>query len=164
MSTLTLYRSPTVFSAGWSVAAQYIDQKKQTARRQLQNSYSLGQQESLDELVKVFAGCCKANWDGYDAAPVTEQTFQLARQLLDALPLGTHAPSVGAEPDGHITLEWYRSPKHTLSVSVSPESELHYAALLGSSKTYGTEPFFGEVPQQIVTLIQRICTHGAWQN
>ena len=164
MSTLTLHRIPTVFSGGLSETARYIDQQKQTARRQLQNSYSLGQQASIDELVKVFAGCRSANWDGYNAAPVTEQTFQLAHQLLDALPLGTHAPSVGAEPDGHITLEWHRSPRHTLSVSVSPESELHYAAFLGSSKVYGTEPFFGEVPQQIMALIQRVYVNDSWQN
>jgi hypothetical protein len=43
-----------------------------------------------------------------------------------------------------------------LSVSVSPDGELHYAALLGLSKAYGTEPFFGEAPRPILDLIFRV--------
>lgn len=38
---------------------------------------------------------------------------------------------------------------------VSPEGDLHYAALLGSSKVYGTEPFFGETPSRILELIRQ---------
>jgi hypothetical protein len=53
-------------------------------------------------------------------------------------------------------LEWYHSPRRTLSISFSKNSELHYAALLGASKTYGTEPFFGDVPKIIVDLVSRV--------
>jgi len=79
--------------------------------------------------------------------------YVLAQQFLDALPFGTPPPSFGAEPDGHITMEWHHSVRRTLSVSVSPEGELHYAAILGSNKTYGTEVFYGEAPKKIVDLI-----------
>ncbi|MFH0937823.1 MAG: hypothetical protein V1899_00835 [Planctomycetota bacterium] len=65
-------------------------------------------------------------------------------------------PSVGAEPDGHVTLEWHHSSRRTLSVSVSPDGELHYAALFGASKVYGTEPFFGNVPKSILDLISQV--------
>ena len=65
-------------------------------------------------------------------------------------------PSIGAEPDGQITVEWYRSPQRTLSVSISPDGELHYAALLGSAKTCGTEPFTGAVPNVVADLIHRV--------
>jgi hypothetical protein len=64
---------------------------------------------------------------------------------------------VGAEPDGHITLEWYRGPRWTLSVSVSPDGMLYYAALFGSSEVRGAEPFFGDVPDIILSLIRRVC-------
>ena len=100
--------------------------------------------------------CGSPNWDGYGAAPVIEETLRQGYRFLAALPLGTPAPSVGAEPDGHIVFEWYHSPRRTLSVSVSSEGELHYAALLGLSKAHGTEPFFGEVPQAILDLIRRV--------
>ena len=112
--------------------------------------------EVIDELSRVAEECRSANWDGYGAAAVAEDTFKQARSFLDALPVGTPAPSVGAEPDGQLTLEWYRSPRRLLSISVSSGGDLHYAALIGPAKAYGTEPFLGEAPQPIVHLIRRI--------
>lgn len=155
-STPTSY---AVFAShGTSKTAQFIANQARSGRRQLQESFTLGMQGkgAFDELSKVYEECSEPNWDGYDALPVTEAAYQLAFEFLETLPLSTPLPSFGAEPDGHITLEWHRSPSRTLSVSVSPEDELHYAALLGDSKAYGTEPFFGEAPKAIVDLIHRI--------
>ena len=73
-----------------------------------------------------------------------------------ALPLGTGAPTVGAEPDGEIALEWYFSPRYVLSVSVSATRELHYAASLGMRKAYGTELFGSSVPKIILELIRDV--------
>jgi hypothetical protein len=56
-----------------------------------------------------------------------------------------------------LTLEWHSSPRRTLSVSITPEGDLHYAALLGPrKKAYGTEPFFDEVPKAILDLIGQV--------
>jgi hypothetical protein len=41
-------------------------------------------------------------------------------------------------------------------VSITPEGDLHYAALIGPNKAYGTEVFFGEVPAGILDLIRRV--------
>ena len=112
--------------------------------------------EVVDELYKTVEQCSSANWDGYGATPVARETFMHACIFLEALPLGTTAPSVGAEPDGNLTLEWYLSPRHALSVSISPEGALHYAALLGHRKIYGTEPFWGEVPVIILDIIGQV--------
>jgi hypothetical protein len=106
--------------------------------------------------LKTFDECREPNWDGYDAPPVSEESYHLAHQCLAALPLSTPVPSIGAEPDGQITVEWYRSPQRTLSVSISPDRYLHYAALLGLTMAYGTEPFVGEVPKIISDLIHRV--------
>lgn len=65
-------------------------------------------------------------------------------------------PDIGAEADGQLTMEWYCSPRRTLSVSISSEGELHYAAMIGVSKAYGSEPFFGEIPEAIMNIINRI--------
>ena len=158
MSAIALRQLAAVASGGASETAVFIAEEKQKSRQQLQDSYALGQlgKGSLNELYRIFAECHQANWDGYGAAPVSVLAFQLACEFLEALPLGTPAPSIGAEPDGHITLEWYHSPRRTLSISVSPEGDLHYAALTGASKAYGTEPFFDEVPKEIMDLIHRI--------
>ena len=108
------------------------------------------------ELLKTFEECREPNWDGYGAQPVREETYDLAHQFLAALPFGTQAPSIGAEPDGQITVEWYRSPERTLSVSISPDGDLHYAALLEAERICGTETFRARMRQMFVTLIARI--------
>ena len=110
----------------------------------------------FEELLKTFEECRQPNWDGYGAQSVREETYHLAHQFWAALPLSTTVPSIGAEPDGQITVEWYRSPQRTLSVSISPDGELHYAALLGSAKTFGAEPFTGAVPTVVADLIHRV--------
>ena len=106
--------------------------------------------------LNVAESAARAGWDGSDASPVEQDTFRVAYQFLESLPIGTPAPTVGIEPDGHLTFEWYRAPRRTLSVSVSPEGDLHYSALLGpSNRAFGTEAFLGEVPKPIVDLIWR---------
>lgn len=100
--------------------------------------------------------CLRADWDGYGAEPVRAGTLALAYRFLGALPLGVPAPSFCAEPDGQLALEWYRSPRRLLSVSISPDGDLHYAAILGPNKAYGTEVFSGEVPRPIQDLIHQV--------
>jgi hypothetical protein len=112
--------------------------------------------EVFEELLKTFEECREPNWDGYGAEAVGEETYRLARQFLAALPLGRAEPSIGAEPDGHITVEWYRSPQRTLSVSISPDGDLHYGALLGTERICGTETFRARMPQVLVDLMVRI--------
>lgn len=158
MTAIALRQYIDTTSGGASETAGFIAEQVDKRRQQLQASYVLGQQAkgSFDELFQVFEECRHANWDGYNAIPVSDRAFRLTYQFLESLPLCTPAPDLGAEPDGHLTLEWNRSPRRTLSVSVSPEGDLHYAALIGARKYYGTEPFFGEVPQAIVDLISRV--------
>ena len=148
-----------VQTSGASDAARYVADQIGTGRERLHQSYSLGlrQKGVFDALCRVTEECSQHNWDGYGAAPVTNETYSLAYRLLEALPIGTPVPTVGAEPDGHLTLEWHRSSRRTLSVSVSPEGELHYAALLpGPSRDYGTRPFIGDVPARILELIHEV--------
>jgi hypothetical protein len=143
---------------GTSDAARRVSEQIQTSRQHLQRSFSLGLEGKgvFNELCAVAEECQAPNWDAQGAAPVTEETYKLAYRFLESLPLGIPAPSVGAEPDGHLTLEWHRSPRRTLSVSVSPESDLQYAALLGAGKAYGTEPFLGDAPKAVLDLVYRV--------
>jgi hypothetical protein len=137
--------------------AQYVCNELESSCRRLRDSHSIGWGSDVEaELAQVLNDCRSDNWDGYGAAAIIDETYVNTRALLNALPLGTPAPSVGAEPDGDVTLEWYRSPLHTLSVSVTSAGDLHYAALIGPSRAHGTEPFLGEPPQVILDLINRI--------
>jgi hypothetical protein len=148
----------TLPSRGSSEAAHYIAQQTENGLKHLKDSlvFGLNAKQATGELRSVFADCRMANWDGFQAEPVAMETYQLATQFLKTLPLGTPSPAIGAEPDGQLTMEWYQSPRRTLSVSISPQSELHYAALLGTRRAYGTEPFFGELPEPIMNLIHRV--------
>lgn len=159
MTAIAIHQFTDTTSGGASATAGFITQQIYDWHQQLQESYILGQKGkgSLNELYSVFDECRQPNWDGYGAVPVSERTFRIARAFLEALPLGEPAPSVGAEPDGHITLEWYSSPRQTLSVSVSPEGQLHYAALIDAENPkYATESFYGYVPRIIIELIHRV--------
>lgn len=160
MTSVEFYKLGFIMTGGASDTAYFIAEQIQKGRGHLQSSHSLGlgAKSVLEDLIKVAEECRSANWDSYGAASITNETFWQAYHFLSALPFGFPTPSVGAEPDGHLTFEWHRSSRRTLSISVSPEGDLHYAALLGSSKAYGTEPFSGTVPKIILDLINRVCS------
>jgi len=141
---------------GLSDAAQIVADASRKNYGRLAELETYSKQPAYEELWDVWQQCRQANWDGYDALPVQQETYHNAYRLIEALPLGHTLPSVGAEPDGHLTLEWHRHPHWTLSVSVSPEGILHYAALLGIEDPRGSCPFFGEVPESLLFLIRRV--------
>jgi len=83
-------------------------------------------------------------------------SFQLASRANRKLE--TYATYFLADPSsGGTPINNNHSRRRTLSVSVSPEGELHDAALIGPNRAFGTETFFDEVPVTIVDLIRRVC-------
>ena len=143
----------TCTGGGASPEARFIEEQLAESRNKLQASVSLGRRVVEERLCTIAEECREPNWDGYGAEPISDGTYTLAYSFLEALPLGSSMPTVGAEPDGQITFEWHRSARRTLSVSIDPEERLHYSALLGASKVHGEEPFFGEIPDRIVESI-----------
>jgi hypothetical protein len=155
------------FSQGWvyspsttvafSVEAMFIDSLPRQDERSSSISGGEGREALFQDLVDQYESCSRPNWDGQGALPVSQETYCCAYRFVEALPPGVKLPTVGAEPDGHLTLEWYRNPSRVLSVSIGPEGDLHYAALLGSSgKSAGTLAFLGDVPQELLAKIRRI--------
>lgn len=153
---------PAIFDVrptlGASNLARSIEEKLRDGLGHLKQSVSLnpGLSGAYAELAEIEEECLISGWDGYDALPVHPLSVEYARQFLGALPLGLQAPSIGADPDGHVTLEWCRSPNRILSISISPEGLLHYASLFGSSKQYGSEPFSGSIPESVLELVIKI--------
>lgn len=113
-------------------------------------------QAATIELSSVFAECLEPDWDGYGADPVTPQTRLHAERFLGMLASDSPPPTIGAEPDGQITMEWGSQPGRRISVSISPEGDFHYAAILGSSSRHGTERQFEEVPETVVSWIRAV--------
>ena len=117
-------------------------------------------QPAFDQLWAVWQDCKQPNWDGYGAVPVEQETYRNAYELIEALPLGCPLPtSFGAEPDGHLALEWHRHPRWTLSVSVGLDGTLHYAALLGIEDPRGSCLFDGKISETLLSLIRRVSAH-----
>jgi len=158
MTTAALISYSPMMTRGASELAHFVAKQGAEGRRSLQETFYFGfnVREVFNELYTVAEECKLANWDGQGALPVSDESYRAAFRFLEALPLGSVAPSVGVEPDGEMTLEWYHSPRRTLSISFNKDGELHYAALVGASKIYGTEPFFGDVPKIITDLISRV--------
>lgn len=154
MTTAALISYGSLATRGESDVAKIVAQQSAEGQRNLRNSYYFGShdREVFNELFAIAEGCKAVNWDGQGALPVSDESYRAAYRFLEALPLGYWRPSIGVEPDGEITVEWYHSSRRTLSISFSKNGELHYAALLGASKAYGTEPFFGDIPKTVIDL------------
>lgn len=111
---------------------------------------------SMRELAALADACAEAGWDGRDAASVDQSTVAVAQQVLLSIPSGIPRPALGAEPDGQITMEWYSNPRRVLSVSVSSDGVLCFAATLGAATRFGREPFHGWMPRSILDLINEV--------
>jgi hypothetical protein len=146
------------FTPGHGTAARYVQSQAPESHQHVQTQLSRGhaRQSAMVALLNTYESSSLADWDGHGAAPVSQAVYRNAYNLLEVLPDGLLMPSPGAEPDGQLTLEWHKSAYQTLSVSVTADGDLHYAALLGASRTYGTEPFLGQLPQPLLDLIQRV--------
>ncbi len=147
-------------TTGTSGEAQFIANESYQITRRLHESIALGLEGKgvFGELFAVYTECSDPNWDGYSALPVLPETYDNTRRYLESLPLGTPPPSVGAEPDGHLTLEWHSAPRKTLSVSIAPDGNLHYASIIGPFKRFGTEPIASH-GSEIINLIRRVLTN-----
>ena len=136
-------------------AAEWIDLAARQYREEFRKS-SLGHREALEELGDVWDECRYPDWDGYGALPVEQDTLRAAYSLIESLPLGFPRPSIGAEPDGQLTLEWRKSPRHILSVSVDPDGYLHYAGIFGTDKSHGSITYFSTPPDKLLQLVREL--------
>ncbi len=110
----------------------------------------------VDELQAVWESCSTPDWDGYGALAASQDALRNSRRFLESLPRDFPTPSISAEPDGALTMEWHCSERQTLSVSVSSGEELHFAGLFGPNRVDGSEALLTEIPQPILDLIRRV--------
>jgi hypothetical protein len=115
---------------------------------------------TFQQLDEIFGECSFEGWDGERAKPISVEVLQDARKFLYSFPLGIEAPEVGAEPDGAITLEWYRSPNKVISISINPDGWMYYAALIGTSKRHGADFSLMGVSDDLVEIISQVVGGG----
>ena len=138
MATITM---PLTISESSSKTANDVDQQRGEVYCLLQksNALELVAEETLQQLDEVLGECSSEGWDGANAKPVSGEVLQCAVRFLCSFSLRIEAPEVGAEPDGSITLEWYRSPNKVVSISINPDGWVYWAALIGASRRHGAD-------------------------
>ncbi len=109
------------------------------------------------ELGTLMVDCFRSGWDGHGAKAVGQHEYRAALRFIESLPPGFPPPTISADPDGCITFEWRVGARRMVLLSVHPDNRVDYAAVFGSSKTYGCEPFFGELPKVVSELVRRTC-------
>jgi hypothetical protein len=119
--------------------------------------------ETLAELDSLALETREPNWDGYNADGVMAETVALVREIIRLMPDDLALPSLSAEPDGHVSMEWIEGQHQRLSVSISPNGSLAYAAILDGEARHGTTALIGEIPEIVLRLI-RILTPPAERN
>ena len=113
----------------------------------------------LLELDAIFKECQSKGWDGCGASPMTAETVAIGKLFLTALPLNLLPSSdcISADPDGEIGIEWYKSSKRHVTISIGERKLISYAYTFGDdSWAAGTEPFGGNIPEHIVGLIRKV--------
>jgi hypothetical protein len=150
--------SPETKTRAESDAGRVIDEAIQHQMDGLKTSNTVGGPFSKfeAEFLSVVNECLSEDWDGNGAIGLGLATIDAAWRFAKVVPLGIRQPSVGAEPDGHITFEWHTSPEKTLSVSLDKSANVHYSALLGQDRHYGTESFVSNVPARLLDLIYQV--------
>ncbi|MGB8225978.1 MAG: hypothetical protein WCE45_03785 [Sedimentisphaerales bacterium] len=152
----------TMPSGSSSDTASFVAEKIEKSHDMLQESNVLGfaAKGTFQQLDEVFEECSSGGWDGEQAKPISEEVLRCAERFLRSFPLGMEAPEVGAEPDGAITLEWYRSSNKVISVSINPDGWMYYAALIGTSKRHGADFSLMGVSDDLVELILQVVRGG----
>jgi len=111
---------------------------------------------TLQALKEVLEECSHDNWDGYGAKAVDRKSLDKALQIVLSLPLEIPPPDVGVDPDGEISLEWYRNPRRIFSISVGGDGTLTYAGILGDEEVHGKDYWKGRLPQGILDKIKKV--------
>jgi hypothetical protein len=141
---------------GISDAAQSLERTRETIAQSQRASVTLSRQQTLDDVFLAYREADEQWKVAEGETPVSEEVMATTCQFVEALPIGVRSPSVVREPDGHISLEWYRNPRRMMTVSIGPDGRLHWAALLGSEDPRGTGIFVGRIPKTILHCIYRV--------
>ena len=131
---------------------------KELSEDYILRSFVLGEPHRVayEALEDLYLESSEENWDGYGAKPMTPLDHYQAFRFLEALPPHVPTPEVSVDPDGEAAFEWYRGPRHILSVSVGWNSTLSYAGIHGLGKVHGEEHFVDELPNSILANVYRL--------
>lgn len=120
------------------------------------NTHGLMDKHVLRELEKTLDERSSDGWDGDRAKALSKEVLQSTVTFLESFPPGIEPPQIAAEPDGAITLEWYRSPEKVISVSIDLGGEVYYAAIIGALSRHGRGSVRSGVSDDLLALIESV--------
>lgn len=100
--------------------------KKEMTKKQLE--------KALEGLRKE---CALPNWDGYNANALNKKSLKFAKSFLAKCGKRILPTSVGADTDGCVTFEWYKSQTQQMSISFEAGGKIAYAATIYGTKAHG---------------------------
>jgi hypothetical protein len=103
----------------------------------------------LNELDEVRAEASYKGWDGYDASPLDQASYDFAIRFLNALPNTAPLPEVSADSDGEVAFDWIFGERRALTVRIGPTGRCTFAWMLGQSTHRGTVWIDDEIPSTI---------------
>lgn len=146
----------TLPTIGYGDEAKFICEQTEASHQQLARSSSLSNASILDDLDALIEEGAEENWDGYGAKPISLESVEVAGELIRALPLGASHPTLGMEPDGMVTMEWYAGPSRVVSLTARPDGTLSYVAIFGAERQFGSAPYLGSMPRILLNLLQLV--------
>lgn len=153
---ISIMNFPTIgFGADFERLSKFYDR----VVREVKKSATLGRHdETLNSLEELFEECANGDWDGYNALPISEETYFEAKRIIQSLPVTSFIPmpELTPEPNGEIAFEWRKNNRHILVASVGGRNEITYAGLFGLNKTHGTEYFNDTLPTVIFDNLKRL--------
>ena len=141
---------------GVSDAAIISDGCNAEIQIQSQQTVSRYNHELEDGLADALIEGTSAEWLADENQEVQASTIMLAKCFLESLPAGFQNPSIAPEPDGDISIEWYREKRRVLTASINAIGTIEWAALFGSEDPRGTVQFSGRTPDTILFHLTRI--------
>lgn len=128
-------------------------------QRQILEQFRYPAKERLSqELRNLLDPQVAATWHGSNTQPIAEAAVLAGLRFLSLLtPADLSDLEVSPDDDGCVSFDWYLRKERQLSVSISAEDHLYYAAILGSiERLSGRLPFYDAIPEEINQLLRRV--------
>jgi len=110
----------------------------------------------LDGLTNALTEAAEENREAYIAFLNNTNSLAYAAGFLAHLPADFPFPEISLDNDGDIAIDWDYEPRRIMSISVGKDGTLNFAWLVGYSKQHGIETFKNNIPESILTGIQRV--------
>lgn len=111
----------------------------------------------FNELEKLSDIASRQNWDNLGSAPLDDETYQIAKRFILALPSTLPAPELTVDRDGEVTFDWFGSSGQIFSASLRKDGRIAFAGQISTrNRQSGLEEFNDSVPKRIVESVKAI--------